>query len=246
MTAAGTTETICTQAPGLASASITTEYRRWLAGSRGLRFDSCDALWRRSVEQPAALWLAIWKCSDLRSEAPSAEVLRDACMRDARRVEGARLNNAQQVFRHARVLPAVYFGTGVLVWLFGRDSVHIGASGLVYGLVSYVFVAGLLRRDRRAIAASLMVVMLYGSLAWGVLPIQPRMSWETHLAAAVIGVLMALWLRRLDIPPRKRYEWEDETAGDDEGAAWSSSVSHADGDPNPKISQYRTSTNRGP
>jgi membrane associated rhomboid family serine protease len=125
------------------------------------------------------------------------------------------------LYPHAalRVLPAVYFGPGLLVWLFGRDSVHIGASGLVYGLVSYVFVAGLLRRDRRAIAASLMVVMLYGSLAWGVLPIQPRTSWETHLAAAVLGVLMALALRRLDIPPRKRYEWEDEADQPEEIAA---------------------------
>jgi membrane associated rhomboid family serine protease len=121
------------------------------------------------------------------------------------------------LYPHAslRVLPAVYLGPGVLVWLFGRDSVHIGASGLVYGLVGYVFVAGLLRRDRRAIAASLMVLMLYGSLAWGVLPIQPRVSWETHLAAAVIGVLAAFALRRLDVPPRKRYEWEDEPPEED-------------------------------
>jgi len=109
-----------------------------------------------------------------------------------------------------RVLPAVYLGPGLLVWMFGRDSVHFGASGLVYGLVSYVFVAGLLRRDRRAIAASLLVVFMYGSLAWGVLPIQPGVSWETHLSAAVIGVLMALILRKLDVPPRKRYVWEGE------------------------------------
>ena len=114
-----------------------------------------------------------------------------------------------------RVLPAAYLGPGVLVWLFGRDSVHLGASGLVYGLVSYVFVAGLLRRDRRAIAASLLVVLMYGSLAWGVLPIQPGVSWETHLSAAVIGVLLALALRKIDIPPRKRYVWEDQTAEDD-------------------------------
>ena len=112
-----------------------------------------------------------------------------------------------------RVLPAVYLGTGAVVWLFGRDSVHLGASGLVYGLVSYVFFAGLLRRDRRAIAASLLVAFTYGTLAWGVLPVDPRVSWETHLAAGVIGLLMALVLRRLDVPPRKRYTWEDEPEG---------------------------------
>jgi membrane associated rhomboid family serine protease len=114
------------------------------------------------------------------------------------------------------VLPAVYLGPGVLVWLFGRSSVHLGASGLVYGLVSYLFIAGLLRRDRRAIAVSLLVVFMYGSLAWGVLPIQPGVSWETHLSAAGIGVLLAFVLRKLDVPPRKRYAWEDEAAGDDD------------------------------
>ena len=109
-----------------------------------------------------------------------------------------------------KALPAIYLGPGVLVWLFGRDSAHLGASGLVYGLASYVLVAGLLRRDRRAIAASLLVVFMYGSLAWGVLPIQPGVSWETHLAAAVIGVLLAFVFRKLDIPPRKRYVWEEQ------------------------------------
>ena len=115
-----------------------------------------------------------------------------------------------------RVLPTVYLGTGVLVWLFGRSSVHLGASGLVYGLVSYMLVAGLLRRDRRAVAISLLVVFMYGSLAWGLLPVQPGVSWETHLAAAAIGVLLALSLRSLDIPPRRRYVWEDDDYGDDE------------------------------
>jgi membrane associated rhomboid family serine protease len=109
-----------------------------------------------------------------------------------------------------KVLPAVYLGPGIAVWLFAEGGVHVGSSGLVYGLVSYIFVAGLIRLDRRAIAASLLVCFLYGTLVWGVLPIRPGVSWETHLAAALIGVLMAIALRRLDIPPRKRYSWEDE------------------------------------
>lgn len=116
-----------------------------------------------------------------------------------------------------RALPAVYLGTGIAVWLFGRDSVHFGASGLVYGFVSFVFVAGLLRRDRRAIAASLLVCFMYGSLAWGVLPIQFGVSWETHLAAALIGMGMAVALRRLDVLPPKRYAWEGEDGESDEG-----------------------------
>jgi membrane associated rhomboid family serine protease len=116
------------------------------------------------------------------------------------------------------VLPAIYLGPGVAVWLFGRDSIHIGASGLVYGLVAYVFVAGMIRRDRRAIAASLLVAFLYGALVWGVLPIKVGVSWETHLAAAVIGVVLAFALRHRDIPPRKRYSWEDEPEPAEDGA----------------------------
>ena len=115
-----------------------------------------------------------------------------------------------------KVLPAVYLGPGIAVWMFAKTgSVHAGASGLVYGLFSYILAAGLIRRDRRAIAASLLVCFLYGTLVWGVLPIQPGVSWETHLAAALIGVALAIALRRLDVPPRKRYSWEDEDGGDE-------------------------------
>jgi membrane associated rhomboid family serine protease len=109
-----------------------------------------------------------------------------------------------------RVLPAIYLGPGLAVWLFARGSSHLGSSGLVYGLVSYVLVAGLIRRDRRAIGASLLVCFLYGAMWWGMLPIEPGVSWQTHLAAALIGVAFAIALRRRDVPPRRRYTYEDE------------------------------------
>jgi len=108
------------------------------------------------------------------------------------------------------VLPAVYLLPGIAVWLFARGSSHIGASGLVYGMFAYVLAAGLLRRDRRAIATSLLVVFLYGTLVWGVLPIEPRMSWETHLAAAIVGVALAFALRARDVVVRRTYSWEGE------------------------------------
>jgi len=113
-----------------------------------------------------------------------------------------------------RVLTAVYLGPGIAVWLLARGGNHIGASGLVYGLVAYIFVAGLIRRDRRAIAASLLVAFMYGAAVWGVLPFQEGVSWETHLAAALIGASMAIALRHADIPPRTQYSWERETSDD--------------------------------
>ncbi|MEO8485509.1 MAG: rhomboid family intramembrane serine protease [Betaproteobacteria bacterium] len=106
------------------------------------------------------------------------------------------------------VLPAIWIGPGLAVWLLARGGTHLGASGLVYGLVAYVFTAGLLRRDRRAIAASMVVAFLYGASVWGVMPIQRGTSWETHLAAAVIGLVLALTLRGRDVLPAVRYDWE--------------------------------------
>ena len=109
-----------------------------------------------------------------------------------------------------RVIPAIYLGSGLAVWLLARPSVHIGASGLIYGFATYIFVSGIIRRDVRAIAAAMLVCFLYGTLIWGVLPIETGVSWETHLVAALIGLLMAVLTRRSDTPPRKRYAWEDE------------------------------------
>ena len=123
-----------------------------------------------------------------------------------------------------RAVPAIWLGTGIAVWLIGRESVHFGASGLVYGLASYVFVAGLLRRDRRAIAASLVVWFMYGSLVVGLVPSPSGVSWESHTAGALIGVVMAVLQRKLDVPPRKRYGWEGEEELSPPAAAASSST----------------------
>lgn len=117
--------------------------------------------------------------------------------------------------RSARiVLPAVWLVPGIGVWLFARGGVHVGASGLIYGLAAYVFAAGLIRRDRRAIAASLLIAFLYGASVWGVLPIQRGQSWETHLGAALTGLVLAVALRRRDVVPKARYDWEDDRVVD--------------------------------
>ena len=128
-----------------------------------------------------------------------------------------------QLYPHSalKVLPAIYLGPGVAVWLLARGGNHIGASGLVYGLVAYICVAGLLRRDRRALAASILVAFLYGASVWGVLPLEDGVSWETHLAATLIGLGMAVLYRHTDIPPRVQYSWELEAqqARDDDAFA---------------------------
>ncbi|MDJ0656729.1 MAG: rhomboid family intramembrane serine protease [Xanthomonadales bacterium] len=110
----------------------------------------------------------------------------------------------------ARALPAIYVGTGLLVWLFGRGNIHIGASGLIYGMLAFVFFSGIVKRDARGVALSMLVFFLYGSMTWGIFPQGNSVSWESHLAGAVVGTVLALRFKAWDIPPRKRYDWEDD------------------------------------
>ena len=109
-----------------------------------------------------------------------------------------------------RVIPVIWIGSGMLAWIIGRESLHFGASGFVYGLLAYVFISGILRLDMRSVAVSVMVWFLYGSMIWGVLPIRPNMSWELHLTGAILGVAMAIVFRRWDVTPVKRSSWEDD------------------------------------
>ena len=110
------------------------------------------------------------------------------------------------------VFPIIYFGVGIMVWSFGRESFHVGASGINFGLLAFVFVIGALRWDKRAIALSCLVFFMYGSMIWGIFPTEPGVSFESHFFGAAIGVLCAIIFRKLDTkPPEKRYDWEDET-----------------------------------
>jgi membrane associated rhomboid family serine protease len=119
--------------------------------------------------------------------------------------------------RAARILlPAVYLGSGLGVWMFARPAWHLGASGLTFGMMFFIFAMGILRWDRRAIALALVTFLLYGGTIWGVFPIAPNISFEYHLFGAGIGILLAFRLKGLDpAPPRKRYSWEDEDAKDE-------------------------------
>lgn len=117
----------------------------------------------------------------------------------------------------SRILfPVLYLGSGLGVWLIARPAWHLGASGLVFGMMFFVFTLGILRWDRRAIALALVVFLLYGSTIWGIFPTAPDISFEYHLLGAGIGVLLAFLLKGLDPPPQeKKYDWEGEDGDDD-------------------------------
>lgn len=105
--------------------------------------------------------------------------------------------------------------TGLLTWLIANKAYHIGASGIIYMLASYIFFSGVFRRNIKLMAISLLVSFLYGSMVWGVFPfefaIQERISWEGHLAGAIVGFLLAYRFRKIQIEPKRKYSWDYET-----------------------------------
>ncbi|MCD4746447.1 MAG: rhomboid family intramembrane serine protease [Bacteroidales bacterium] len=106
----------------------------------------------------------------------------------------------------------IYLLTGIWVWFGAREAYHIGASGLVYGLASFLFFSGIIRRDTKLMAITLLVAFLYGSMVWGVFPDffpKRNISWESHLMGLIAGLILSIYYRKFG-PQRKKYEWEDE------------------------------------
>jgi len=101
----------------------------------------------------------------------------------------------------------LFFIAGFWLWVIGRPSFHIGASGIIYALASFLFVSGIIRKNPRLSAISMLIIFLYGSLIWGLLPTKEPISWEGHLAGFLAGVVVAVFYRK-EGPKRKKYQWE--------------------------------------
>ncbi|PRX53689.1 rhomboid family intramembrane serine protease [Flagellimonas meridianipacifica] len=108
-----------------------------------------------------------------------------------------------------RVLLLGVLGSGILTWVIGRPSYHIGASGLIYVLASFIFFKGIFTKHYRLVALSLIVVFVYGSMIWYIFPVKDGISWEGHLSGFLTGLLLALLLK-VYAPQEKKYDWEKE------------------------------------
>ncbi len=93
--------------------------------------------------------------------------------------------------------------TGVLTWLIGRESHHIGASGVVYLLFSFVFFSGIIKKHYRLVAMSLIIIFLYGSMIWYVFPVKEGISWEGHLSGFLVGLFFAYVYRKQGLVKEK-------------------------------------------
>lgn len=104
----------------------------------------------------------------------------------------------------------IFFGiilSGLITWCIGRPGNHIGASGLIYVLVSFIFFKGIFAKYYRLVALSLLIIFLYGSMIWYVFPVEEGMSWEGHLAGLITGFMFSLLFKKSIAKPEK-YIWQ--------------------------------------
>jgi len=107
--------------------------------------------------------------------------------------------------------------SGFITWLIARPSYHIGASGVIYVLATFIFFKGIFAKHYRLVALSLLVVFLYGSMIWYVFPVEEGISWEGHLGGLITGFLFAIIFRKSIAKP-ETYVWQqpDYNEEDDE------------------------------
>ena len=108
-----------------------------------------------------------------------------------------------------RVIALIWLFTNAWVWIAARPDAHIGASGLIYGFVCFLFFSGIIRRHKGLLAISMLVTFLYGSMVWGILPVSQTISWESHLFGSIAGAAAAIYFRK-EGPQRVVKIWEPE------------------------------------
>ncbi|MFT4969466.1 MAG: membrane associated rhomboid family serine protease [Chitinophagales bacterium] len=106
----------------------------------------------------------------------------------------------------------LYLGSGILLWFIGQSGTnHIGASGLIYAVAFFLFVASVREGNRNSMALTFFIILMYGSMIWGLTPftVKANVSWEGHLSGAIIGVILALYVYKDYVKPQELFV-EDE------------------------------------
>jgi len=123
---------------------------------------------------------------------------------------------ALQFFYRKQSIKVLSYGialSGAITWLIARDSYHIGASGLIYVLFSFIFFKGIQTKHIRLVALSLAVIVVYGGLVWYIFPTpavlgKNSISWEGHLSGLLTGFILTLVLQTKEFKRIPKYEWE--------------------------------------
>lgn len=108
----------------------------------------------------------------------------------------------------------VFIMGGIWTWMSAREATHIGASGVVYGLFSFLLISGFIRRNMQLISISFFVVFVYGSMVWGIFPIKVEISYESHFWGFIAGAILSVYYRKQG-PQKKEYHWEEDDNDDE-------------------------------
>jgi membrane associated rhomboid family serine protease len=112
-----------------------------------------------------------------------------------------------------KVLMLSFILTGLCTWMFARPSFHVGMSGVVYGMFSFLFFGGFISTNRKLIVASFITILMYGSMVWGLIPGQKGISWESHLFGFMVGIIcLLLFAKELRMSD---YSFEDKDEEDE-------------------------------
>lgn len=125
-----------------------------------------------------------------------------------------------------KVIFWIYFLSGLWLWIGGREAIHIGASGLVYGFAAFLFFSGIFKRSTTLMTVSLVIIFLYGSIVWGFFPEffpNENISWEGHLFGFIAGLVIAVYYRNQG-PKRQIYDWSEDTEDDLTDAYWKTDI----------------------
>lgn len=111
---------------------------------------------------------------------------------------------------------------GFWTWIMARESYHIGASGLIYGLFSFLLLSGFIRLNKQLISLSFFVVIVYGSMVWGIFPVKLNISYEAHFWGFVSGIILAIFYRKQGLQ-KEIFVWDEEEELDEkENEYWKS------------------------
>ena len=123
---------------------------------------------------------------------------------------------ALQFFYPKQSLQVIIFGillSGIFTWSIGRENYHIGASGLIYVLFSFIFFKGIQTKHIRLVALSLAVIVVYGGLVWYIFPTvdvpgEKSISWEGHLSGLLAGIILSTICKTPEYKKAPKYDWE--------------------------------------